>query len=127
MNKERLLRLADFLEKEVPAEQFNMERWATGEVGQCGTMACAFGWATKIPEFASAGLKLSLTPFDDDGREVLSGNVHFHDWCGFEAARLFFDISDTQASYLFYDGNYMDGARDIGDVVARIRDFVAKG
>jgi hypothetical protein len=42
MNKERLLELADFIEK-LPPEAFEMEDWVTQN--ECGTTACIAGWA----------------------------------------------------------------------------------
>ena len=45
-----LLKLADFLENQVPAKRFDMGDWASGPdlstAPECGTSACALGWAT---------------------------------------------------------------------------------
>lgn len=62
----------------------------------CGTAACAFGFACTIPAFRRAGLML-----DDTGSH---GNVYFKNLSGRErlaAAALFFDISGDAAMYLF--------------------------
>ncbi len=59
MNRERLLRLADFLDT-LPPSKFNYGTWAdtlTPE-GTCGTTACALGWAAQMPEFRELGLCL---------------------------------------------------------------------
>ena len=46
----RLLRdLADFLEKKVPKNEFNMMSF-------CGTARCAWGWAPSVPSCARRGL-----------------------------------------------------------------------
>lgn len=62
MNKERLLKLADLLDT-VPPEGWTFSTWARADnwseppiIGHRGTVACAAGWATTIPEFAAAGL-----------------------------------------------------------------------
>ncbi|MGH7749129.1 MAG: hypothetical protein ACREQ5_30855, partial [Candidatus Dormibacteria bacterium] len=60
----RLLRLADFLENDVPADRFDFAHWVGKDWAgapdlSCGTSACALGWATTIPEFQALGLKLS--------------------------------------------------------------------
>ena len=73
MNKRRLLALADFMET-VPRKHFDMSRWlrifvwsgypkltdsdrGEGEkkLGECGTAACALGWATQVPALRRAG------------------------------------------------------------------------
>jgi hypothetical protein len=65
--KKRLLTLAKFL-RTVPKKRFKMWTWATGdfcgkvkepEHNECGTAACAIGWACTIPSFRRAGLKLT--------------------------------------------------------------------
>jgi hypothetical protein len=78
MNKiqaKRILKLADFL-KTVPPEKFDMTRFAGSmesntwgsyvtrrllagkKIGDCGTTACAAGWATTMPVFRKLGLVL---------------------------------------------------------------------
>lgn len=51
----RLLTLAYFLKTEVPSKQFNMKWYGRREpeqkpvcLGECGTSACALGWATEV-------------------------------------------------------------------------------
>jgi hypothetical protein len=69
--KKRLLTLAKFL-RTVPKKRFRMSTWATGkfcgdqkepEHNECGTAACAAGWACTIPEFQRAGLSLDESSF----------------------------------------------------------------
>lgn len=64
----RLLKLADFLEKlhadKKRRKQFDYTNWVNRALWKgkadlsCGTTACALGWATTIPEFRKAGLRL---------------------------------------------------------------------
>lgn len=60
--KNRLLKLADFLET-VPPKRFRFSSWV-GDDWQgredlsCGTTACAVGWASTIPAFRKLGLRL---------------------------------------------------------------------
>lgn len=50
MNKERLLELADIIEK-APPEEFDMQDW-------CGTACCIAGWAVKVYSLdASRGVR----------------------------------------------------------------------
>lgn len=91
----RLLRLADFLEK-LPRNRFDYSEWV-GEDWEgdqdlsCGTTACALGWATTIPSLRKAGLRLS---------EV--GSVTDKAHCdGFEAAAKVFDVTVSDAQFLF--------------------------
>jgi hypothetical protein len=63
VNSKRLLKLAKFLETKVPKGRFNYEvvfsRYSVKFKGgpECGTAACAMGWACSIPEFKKLGLK----------------------------------------------------------------------
>lgn len=111
MNKERLLKLADFLDT-VPEEKLKMGDWES----ECGTAYCAFGWACQIPEFQEAGLELSgsnYRPYPKFGR-----------YEGYEASAYFFDILIRDALYLF-DPMAYDGEITLGDVTGRIRGLVA--
>lgn len=66
LHRERLAILRDFLRnlKLAPDQKFNMGTWGRHSIDElptelmCGTTACAAGWATTIPEFKAAGLKL---------------------------------------------------------------------
>lgn len=99
MNKERLFRLADYMEAVKP-EKINMNQWLTTadyegaqktlqkgisfsredgslkyfEVlpeGYCGTAACVLGHATFIPEFREAGLKNRIMVAGDGNVECV--------------------------------------------------------
>src|ERR1700761_6458139 len=62
--KDRLLKLADFLEHSVPQARFNMTFFADGDLAHdCGTAGCAAGWATQIPEFQAEGFHLEMHQF----------------------------------------------------------------
>ncbi len=130
MNEQRLLRLADFLETEVPPERFNLGTWGDGNLTKCGTAGCACGWATTIPEFKEAGFVLMVFDWEDEhthpdwhiaycppGDEV---------WTGWDAATKFFDITKPMAVYLFSQSSYHDDASP-ADVAACIRKFVENG
>lgn len=124
MNKERLLRLADFLEKDIPREKFNLDVWCSGEWYECGTTACACGWATQIPEFAEAGFKLIPFRCEVDGERYFSSDLYFQESYGFDAVTDFFSIHRDSARYLFYNQSYPEDGRSLNDVVARIRNYV---
>ena len=130
MNKKRLLRLADFLENNVPIKKFYMGTWASKEdINECGTTACAMGWATKIPEFAAAGLYLGKSDAVLQGRNPII-TPRFAGRASFAAASAFFKITDRAALWLFSDFEYGDNdeverEQDTpNDVANRIRKFV---
>jgi hypothetical protein len=95
--KKRLLTLAKFL-RTVPKKRFNMGYWAAGKFcgkvneakhNQCGTAACAMGWACTIPAFRRAGLKLKESLYDDDfAMPVYKGKTEF------DAAIKFFGLQE---------------------------------
>lgn len=125
MNKRRLLKLAEFLETANIPIKFDM---AAGELGyaesakagrpECGTAACALGWATAIPSFRRAGLR-----FDMDG--YTSWPI-FREAAGYLAGAAFFEISGPQASGLFVptDIQFLKGKRGRRIVARRIRKLV---
>lgn len=105
---ERLMMLASFLEK-LPPERFNFRVWGTKtKLDDCGTVACAFGWATQIPAFAEMGLCLTRIDYQvcvamkDDIAEVT-------DWddaptsCTFlhRAAERVFGLTEGQFTRVF--------------------------
>lgn len=114
MNTQRLKTLADFL-LTVPEKQFDIEIWH--RENECGTVACAAGWACTIPEFNAAGLRLmseaaglkhvlgsedseySYPVFDpQDGTEIDS-----HE----QALKEFFAISYDLVDAIFFSGGYL--------------------
>jgi hypothetical protein len=97
---------------------------------ECGTVACAMGWAAMYPPFTELGFKLTR---DEEGR--LLGGVEFWDGrvgikrCGMEAVETFFSLSLEEASYLFHGLSYTekkDEEVDLGEVRERIREFLEK-
>lgn len=47
MNKDRLLKLADFLET-LPDEKFDFRKYVKKDDGLCGTVCCAIGWCPAV-------------------------------------------------------------------------------
>ena len=93
-SKNRLLKLADFLDN-LPPKRFNYAYWVSNtnyEVptfNECGTVGCALGWATTIPSFKKLGLKM------DTNEPFISGAY------GLMAGAYLFGISFFEAKYLF--------------------------
>lgn len=83
MRRDRLQILADKL-KSVPVSEFDITIW------DCGSAACAGGWACRIPEFNEAGLSigLSLSP-EYKGSYGLHGLMRFFDITWGQATRIF--------------------------------------
>ena len=80
MNKQNLLKLADFLENNVTQEMFNMDSYRMHENGactqfysktECGTVGCALGWSPLIE-----GLE-----FTDAEYNVNSKDYSFYNYC----------------------------------------------
>lgn len=117
MNKKRLLKLAEFLENEVPRKRFDMGQWG-GHSGfhenKCGSAACALGWATTIPAFRRAGLI-----FSERGIPTFEG-----EW-GEDAGARFFNLPRGQATTLFMPGSYPNHRATPKQVAKRIRKLVA--
>lgn len=91
-------------------------------------VCCALGWATHIPEFKDAGLKMSGTNdygfpsgFYSEWRYPIYGDLECYD-----AAAAFFEIDFAWADWLFCASSYQSGV-PVEEVVARIRNLVSCG
>ena len=134
MNKERLIALADFVDKQVDPKQFNMSRFFSKLVDKdkpeikCGTTACLAGWACTMPEFQKDGLKVGIwESYHTDMSVPLYQGLQ-----SFRALALFFDLTAEQAEYLFGEYNDQEETRerhddDIPTATGRIRSLVATG
>lgn len=144
MNTEALTKLADFLDT-LPTSRFNFRRYFGHDwtPEQCGTTACALGWATTIPEFKMSLYRASdHTDFCHPGRSDGIG-VNGDAWETVCAATLHtFDLTPEETQYLFVpdiDHDYHDiSARPCQQyaltqkatpkhVAEHIRDFIAVG
>ena len=134
MNKERLIALADFVDKQVDPKQFSMRLFFSDLVDKnkpeirCGTTACLAGWACTMPEFQKDGLKVGIW---SSGHSQMAVPM-FEGLESFSALEQFFDLTEEQAYYLF--GEYSDieetrGRRDddVPTATGRIRSLVATG
>lgn len=112
MNTERLLKLAEFLETKVEPGRFDIKCWRRGDLNECGTAGCAFGWATVC--FAADGLVFS------------NGEPTFGTAYGFDAADDFFDIDSEESWDLFDSDSYCNEEVSPQMVATRIRQMVAE-
>jgi hypothetical protein len=116
VERAKLLKLADFLEKKVKSKWFNLLYWyAPGfEKKVCNTTACALGWATQI---WPRQLKLTAgsVMFRNENKEFMDS---------FQVGANFFGISKTQSWYLFGELQYPPHKTSRLCVVRRIRSFV---
>lgn len=122
MERERLLRLAEFLEKSVPVSQFNMGIFGGGcdkytSLGDCGTSACACGWATVL--FEQDGFKLDAESLQD-GDFLITYRDRF-EW---DAIEEFFGLDAEEAESLFMDASYNVKRPTPAQVAAHIREFI---
>ena len=128
MNVNRLNRLSEILSK-VPEKSFDISKWTNqtsieNEV-DCGTTACAVGWACFDKGFNEEGLHYTLGENSYDGREFLEPT--FKSKKGWSAVEAFFGIESDIAFFLFdsdyYDNLhwYLDRGVEPRDVINRIK------
>lgn len=122
MNRERLLRLATFLDA-LPAERFDFSNWVGKNWGgmpdlSCGTTACAVGWAATLPDMG-----LTLDPKNNWGGITMNKGQD-----PLRAACTAFDLSDDDAEKLFVSCWGREGRLPLDasaqEVAAHIRKFV---
>ncbi len=113
---QKLLKLADFLEHKVKSRQFDLATWGTAGFleKECGSAACAAGWATVC--FQGSGLTLVDNYADHCDIVYRRGRKTFE---GFEACMNFFEIDRELAEHLFDPDEYTRPGRM--DVVRRLR------
>lgn len=116
--KRRLLKLAEFLKKQVEPEWFNLGVFADDgfQHRKCGTTACAWGWASQC--FPRSGITLDTW----DGSEL---TVCYGGYTDYDAAKAFFEMTGDQVRYLFDPYSYpMGDCTEKDDVARRIKSFV---
>lgn len=136
-NFERLSELVSLLQT-IPTENFSLSRWvssdysggdkAVGELIECGTVACAIGWACLHKPFQQLGLSLKV---NDDHESLLpcyrnpKSRFASELW-GQIAICNFFNLKPQECDYLFYADAYRQDNVEpsIANVVSRIQNFV---
>jgi hypothetical protein len=124
MNDERLLMLADHLDKRevTPEHGFNLSDWRCETA--CGTVCCAIGDACDIPEFQAQGLVATQHRYS--ARTLCPQFAGF--FRGWGAVEEFFGLGAFQARYLFSGDDYPNrNDTPPSEVAARIRAFVKSG
>ena len=112
--KERLLQVCRVLRELPPEKRFSLSVWHN-----CGTVACAVGWAETDPWFKKRGLRLIKDDVLDDYK------LPFYDGDeGSLAVKRFFGLDDEEDK-LFYSCGYTRRTRK--DVIRRIEAFVKDG
>jgi hypothetical protein len=95
----------------------NSHKFTTDLIVECGTTACACGYAGMDPWFREQGLKL-----DQDAC------MSYKNFIGWSAVQFFFDISEDHAEFLFSEDKYNSfdypGGAKPADVAFRIRCFI---
>lgn len=112
----RLKRLIDFLEQ-LPRAKFNFGRWTAGwdPKHECGTAACAMGWAGTIPFFQKLGVsvKRARDPYGaDDWTSALvcvdpEDGARRNEQPVTAAARIF-GVSGEEAAFLFLPDRWFE-------------------
>lgn len=137
IHRRRLLKLADFLEQLSPKvfdlhsivdadycenEPSSRYEWlqtmknAAKETRLCGATACAIGY---LPVLFPRSFRYNRRG---------SCELLINDYCNFNAARIFFDLSSDESMYLFDHHQYPEGKRNrtAKCVARRIRKFVTR-
>lgn len=125
MNKERLLKLADFLDTLDPNRfyygSFVGDDWQGRPDLSCGTTACAVGWASTL----DIGVPKMVKARAEDGHGFYEKYGFGDDLaCGFEAAKAAFDISSGESYYLFAPNERLGPHSSASDISNHIRAFV---
>lgn len=105
MNPEAFENLLRVLEN-IPEDQFDLGEW------ECGTKACAIGWAARDAWFQDQELHLTAS------------DPIFKNLFGWDAVENFFQISKNQAVYLFSINSYKED-QSLSAVISRIKDFIS--
>lgn len=79
--------------------RFNMTFWRIDGDAHCNAAACAFGYASMLPEMQADGLEWIRT-----GAYI--GQIRYAGLYEMSAAKIFFDLSIDQAEYLFSPAAY---------------------
>ena len=94
----------------------------------CGTVACAMGWAAMYPPFVELGFQVSR---GESGN--LLGGIEFWDGrigrkrYGIEAVETFFSLAEGEGMWLFHGLSYReDEVVDLGEVRERVRKFLER-
>lgn len=131
MNRRRLLKMVGLLRADAKNKggiRFDFGTW--GDIGDekkpmsCGTRACALGLAAISGAFKRAGLGFKASC------RTIDFTLHGKQVYALTAAAKVFDISESDADYLFASGsdlNYIVGAKSEREVAKRIRKFVTSG
>lgn len=125
VHAERLLMLANFLEKEVKEDRFNFNTWSSSAglrdyineavtaksefipvpEGACGTTACALGWATTIPAFRDLGLRLFVNRWGEVWPGMVDDKTDDSTWTNIiNACNRLFGLTPDETNYLFTPG-----------------------
>lgn len=136
MNIERLLILADWLDK-VPSERLEMTTWANVDVAydavvpaaiddpadpECGFAGCAVGWGAMCPALRAQGLTLDRYGGPSFSELPKYDFIKHRSW---DAVQEFFGIGPDVASVLFSRDGYIPSNPTPADVATRIRDLIA--
>jgi hypothetical protein len=129
MHKNRILKLADLVEREAASKKsakFDMTSWGFHKKApalNCGTSACMMGLAAISGAFKHQGLRFDILGNDISIRTTKGA------WGGISSAVELFGITNTEAADLFYPDATRpnQGKRGARHHAKRLRDFVANG
>ena len=123
MRKDRLKKMADFLETQVKSKWFNLRIVASRGFSnrECGSAACVMGWTPAV--FPNSGAEL----FDDNSGDDHPYDFRYNGKSDFEAAELFYGLDEKQTHWLCNPYKYTEHSRGRMSVVRRLRYLVKHG
>lgn len=127
MNLERIAMIRNHLRDNVQDIDFNLGEWGGG-IGRpfdpdsgCGTVCCAVGHSTNIPEFQALGFKLVASGPSSQRANICWDN-HGYSW---DAVEQFLEITQSKAEHLFFAGEYPNGRLTTRqEVIDRLTEFL---
>lgn len=120
--RERLREFEREVLAKIPPDRFNIQVFVSTE-NECGTVACAMGWAAMYPPFVELGFRVArLEKFSTI--ELWDNEVKWRRY-GFEAVQVFFGLEPYEAAWLFHGKTYNENEEvELSEVQERVREFL---
>jgi hypothetical protein len=138
--------------KKIPPNQFSLESWLRGypckelrefhegnrdgllelepkdikNVIECGTVACAMGWAALYKPFSDLGFRFKVVRYFDYHKNypVIFATLVYEESESWDAVSIFFHLTIEESFYLFDCNSYLDIEPSLVNVLSRIEAFL---
>lgn len=128
MQRAKLLKLANFLQRLPKKYKFDLNRWSTKDQEddcECKSTACAVGWyCSKVAP--RSNLKLVYNVFHNpNDAEVVYSTKNGMMYYGWYAVEVYFGLTEEEAEYLFHNCSYkLQDETNPKAVAKRIKQFL---